>query len=166
MQSGDLVRKNYFPWLALARLDGLGFSLRDLARHSGLTVRQVRTALAHPAFCEFRDAKLQMRVSAMDRIFADDTEKMAAGLRELVPLAIATLEESLSSTDESVRLRAAQEILDRDERFNKAAVQVVEHRIPQAEIERARELARQLKPHMMRETGEVIETQITCLGAS
>jgi len=48
MRNEDLARKNYFPWLTLARLEGIGLSLREMADQSGLTVRQVRTALPIP----------------------------------------------------------------------------------------------------------------------
>src|SRR5713101_7449264 len=96
MRNEDLARKHYLRWLVLARLEGLGLSLREMARQSGMTLRQVRTTLAYPAYREFRDAKLQLRVSAMDSIFAEDNEKMAARLRELVPTAINVLERGLA----------------------------------------------------------------------
>jgi hypothetical protein len=70
MRNEALARKNYLPWLTLARSEGLGLSLREMARAAGLTLRQVRTALANPAYQEFRDARLQMRVSTLDAAFA------------------------------------------------------------------------------------------------
>lgn len=124
---------------------------------------RIATTLRSPTYQEWRNARLKSAVSAIDAIISQDDRAMKEGLRELVPLAIATLEKSLSSDDESIRLRAAQEILDRDERFNKAAVQIIEHRIPQAELDRARELAKQLRPqtlHALSEHSEVIEAEI------
>jgi hypothetical protein len=141
----DQARKNYIHWLTLARLEGLGLSLREMARRSGLTLRRVRTALASPAYQEFRDAKLQLRVSAIDRIIAEENETMAARLRELVPTALNVIERALADPNVPVAVRAAVEVLDRDARFNRTATLNVEHRIPQAELDRARELARQLR---------------------
>ncbi len=161
MRNEDQARKNYLPWLALTRLEGLGLSLREMARQSGLTLRRVRTALASPAYQEFRDAKLQMRVSAMDRLFAEDNEQMAVRLRELVPAALNVLERGLADSNLNVAVRAAVEVLDRDQRFNRTATVSVEHRVPQAEIERARELARQLKAHTMQESDRAIEVEVS-----
>jgi hypothetical protein len=153
MRNKDLARKNYLRWLTLARLEGLGLSLREMARQGGMSLRQVRTALKNPAYQEFRDARLQSRVSALDRAFAEDNEQMKTALRELVPAAIHRMEAALNSKDESIALSAASEILDRDERFNKTQQVAVTHAlIPSAEIERARELARELRAKQTHET--------------
>jgi len=145
MRHEDLERKNYLRWLTLARLEGLGLSLREMARQSGLTLRQVRTALKNPAYREFRDAKLSMRVSAMDREFAEDNEQMVARLRELVPAAINVLERGLADPDLRIAVKAAEEVLDRDSRFNRTTTVNVPQLIPEVELERARQLARELR---------------------
>jgi hypothetical protein len=150
MRNDDLARKNYLRWLVLARLEGLGLSLREMARQSGMTLRQVRTALKSPAYQEFRDARLQMRVSAMDRLFAEDNEQMAARLRELVPAAMNVLERGLADPNLNVAVRAAVEVLDRDQRFNRTIAINVHPLIPKAEIDRARELARELRAEQLR----------------
>ncbi len=112
-----------------------------------MTLRQVRTALKGPVYQEFRDARLQMRVSTMDKQFAEDNEHMAARLRELVPAAINVLERGLADPDLRIAVKAAVDVLDRDSRFNRTATINVEQRIPEVELERARELARELRKH-------------------
>jgi len=151
MLTHDLARKYYSPWMTLARLEGLGLSLREMARLSGLTVRQVRTAVANPAYQEFRDAKQAMRVSAMDRRFAEDNEAMAARLREMVPAALNVLERALCNPNLTVAVGAAREVLDRDARFSRSANLNVEYKISEAEIERAREIARSMRLAQERE---------------
>jgi hypothetical protein len=147
VRNEDQARKNYLPWLTLARLEGTGLSLREMAKQSGLTLRQVRTALANPAYQEFRDARLQMRVSALDAAFAEDTVGMLHRLRQLVPAALNVVERCLADPNLSVALRAAAEVLDRDERFNKSSQTAVTHTfvIPEHDLERARAIARELK---------------------
>jgi hypothetical protein len=73
---------------------------------------------------------------------------MRAQLRELVPAAIRYIERALRSEDESIGFRAAVEVLDRDERFNKSSQTGVTHTfvIPEHDLERARAIARELKP--------------------
>ena len=150
MRKLDQARKNYLPWLTLARLEGSGLSLREMAMQSGLTLRQVRTALANPAYQEFRDARLQMRVSALDAAFAEDTVGMLNRLRELVPAAINVLERGLADPNPSVALRAAAEVLERDQLFSKAQQNQHTHTyvIPPAELERAKQIARELRAYL------------------
>lgn len=161
--SFSTVQRNRLRWLVIARLQTIGISEDEMSSCTGMSRSRIATTLRSPTYQEWRNARLKSAVSAIDAIISQDDRAMKEGLRELVPLAIATLEKSLSSDDESIRLRAAQEILDRDERFNKAAVQIIEHRIPQSELDRARELAKQLRPqtlHALSDHSEVIEAEI------
>ena len=126
------------------RLDGLGFPVEQIAKLSGYTYNQVRRTLESPYYQECRKAKLEGRVSAFDRELSKCSEEMKARLRELVPIAISSLENALRSEHAAVRLRAAIEILDRDERFNKTEQVAAAHIIPEEQVARARKLAREL----------------------
>ena len=162
MRNEDLARKNYLHWLTLARLEGLGLSLREMARQAGTTLRQVRTALKSPVYQEFRDARLQMRVSAMDRLFAEDNEKMATRLRELVPAAINVLERGLADPNLAIAVKAAVEVLDRDVRFNKTQTLAITHQIiPAVELEKARSIARELRRYTIDVSPEVSGPVVT-----
>jgi len=140
-----IERKNQLRWQRIVRLDGLGLPVEQIAKLSGYTYNQVRRTLESPYYQECRKAKLEGRVSAFDRELSECSEEMKARLRELVPIAISSLENALCSEHEAVRLRAAIEILDRDERFNKTEQVAVAHIIPSEQLERARKLARELK---------------------
>jgi hypothetical protein len=141
-----IERRNQLRWQKIVRLDGL--PIEQIAKQLGYTYDQVRRTLESPYYQEWRKAKLEGGVSAFDHILAEDAEEMKLSLRELVPAAIRKLECALRSTDESIALRAAEAILDRDERFNKTAQMAVAHTfiIPEHDLERARAIARELKP--------------------
>jgi len=62
-----------------------------------------------------------MRVSILDRHFAENTEARAERLRELVPTAPNILERGLVDPNFNVAVRAAVEALNRDQRFNRTA---------------------------------------------
>jgi hypothetical protein len=89
---------------------------------------------------------------------------MKTALRELVPAAIHTLASSLKDKDSGIRLRAAAEILDRDERFNKASTVLNQaFIIPEVDLERARAIARELRPALPSQgqtTVQTTETQV------
>jgi hypothetical protein len=101
-----------------------------------------------PAYQEWRNARLSNGISAIDHIISGDAQEMKTALRELVPAAIQTLAFSLKDKDSGIRLRAAAEILDRDERFNKTTQSTLIHSfsIPEVDLERARAIARELRP--------------------
>ena len=95
---------------------------------------------------------------------------MAVRLRELVPAAINVLERGLADPNLNVAVRAAVEVLDRDARFSRTATLNVEHRIPDSEIQKARELALEMcslqrinvqEQNSLKKEGTVIE--IKCL---
>jgi hypothetical protein len=168
MRNEALARKNYLPWLTLKRSEGLGLSLREMARAAGLTLRQVRTALANPAYQEFRDARLQMRVSALDAAFAEDNERMRHRLRQLVPAALNVVERCLADPNLSVALRAAAEVLDHDERFNKAQNIGVTHQfvIPEAEKQRALAIVKELRMHQSSGETKVLDVEASPLAVT
>lgn len=113
---------------------------------TGFSVAHVRLTLESPAYQEWVNSRLRNAVSVIDATLSADAESMRLGLRELVPLAIHRLEKALESTEESIALRAAAEILDRDARFTKAQNIAITHQlIPAKELERARDLARELR---------------------
>lgn len=115
---------------------------------TGFSVAHVRLTLESPAYQEWVNSRLRNAVSVIDATLSADAESMRLGLRELVPLAIHRLEKALESTEESIALRAAAEILDRDARFTKAQNIAITHQlIPAKELERARDLARELRKH-------------------
>jgi|SRR5215469_1493402 len=120
-----LERKNQLRWQKIVRLESL--PVEQIAKLSGYTYNQVRRTLESAYYQEWRKAKLEGRVSAFDRELSECSEEMKARLRELVPIAIRTLENALRSENEAVSLRAAIEILDRDGRFNKTEQVVVAH---------------------------------------
>ena len=130
-----------------------------MARAAGLTLRQVRTALANPAYQEFRDARLQMRVSTLDAAFAEDNERMRHRLRQLVPAALNVIERSLADPNRSVALRAASEVLGHDERFNKAQNIGVTHQftLTQEDKDRALAILQELKDSQPRSENTVLE---------
>jgi|SRR6516225_1270489 hypothetical protein len=165
MRNEALARKNYLPWLTLARSEGLGLSLREMARAAGLTLRQVRTALANPAYQEFRDARLQMRVSALDAAFAEDNEAMRHRLRQLVPAALNAIERCLADPNRSVALRAAIEVLDHDERFNKAQNIGVTHQftLTQEDKDRALAILEELKAAQPKDETKILDVEASPL---
>jgi phage portal protein BeeE len=132
-------------WLVVARLEQACLSASQIAAVTGKNPRTIQRTLDQAAYQEWRDARVSKGVSAIDYLLAQDAQEMKANLRELIPAAIYHLESALKSTDENVALRAAIEILDRDERFNKTQQVAVMHLIPQAELDRARILARELR---------------------
>src|ERR1700679_3006762 len=154
-------------WLVIARLELAGLSSTDIAKCTGYSQRRIKTSLLDPAYQEWRNARLTNAVSAIDHIISNDDKEMKLSLRDLVPAAIRTLELGMNSKDESIRLRAATEILDRDQRFNKqqniAAAHI--HTFSEGDLERARTLAKQLKSkdddsisHTTLELPQVVET--------
>lgn len=54
-------------------------------------------------------------------LYAKDAEKLRIALSSMVPKAVEVLYSNLNSDDENVRLRAAQEVLDRDGRMPKVS---------------------------------------------
>ena len=163
-----IERKNQLRWQRIVRLDGLGLPVQQIAKRLGYTYDQVRRTLESPYYQEWRKARLEGRVSAFDRELSEDTEEMRAELRELVPPAIRCIERALRSENESIALRAAVEVLDRDERFNKHATSTVQHQfvIPQHEKDRALAIIKELKVH--REIGEtkVLEVEASPLAVT
>jgi hypothetical protein len=140
-----IERKNLPRWQRIVRLDSL--PIEEIAKQLGYTYNQVRRTLESPYYQEWRKAKLEGRVSAFDRELSEDAEEMRTELRELVPTAINVLERCLADPNLSVALRAAAEVLDRDERFNKSSQTVNQaFIIPERDLERARAIARELKP--------------------
>jgi hypothetical protein len=134
-------------WLVVARLESAALNPSQIAKCTGFSDKTVSRTLANPQYQEWRDARHQNAISAIDHLISQDAQEMRTSLRELVPAAIRALENGLSSDDETIRLRSAVEILDRDERFSKTAqVNVTHQLIPAADLERAREIARELKP--------------------
>src|SRR5215472_9081916 len=142
-----IERKNQLRWQRIVRLDGLGLPVQQIAKRLGYTYDQVRRTLESPYYQEWRKARLEGRVSAFDRELSEDTEEMRAELRALVPPAIRCIERALCSENESIGLRAAVEVLDRDARFNKAQNIGVTHQftISQAEKDRALAIIKELK---------------------
>jgi hypothetical protein len=134
-------------WLVIARLESAGLSGPDIAKCTGYSERRIKTSLLDPAYQEWRNARLSNAVSAIDHIISNDDKEMKLSLRELVPAAIKALENALHSNKEEIQLRAASEILDRDQRFNKQQNIAVAHihTFSQGDLDRARELAKQLK---------------------
>jgi hypothetical protein len=134
-------------WAVIARLETAGFSDLEISRCTGFSEPRVTRTLQEPAYQEWRKARLNNAISAIDQLISNDDKEMKLSLRELVPAAIRTLENSLNSDKEEIRLRAAQEILDRDQRFNKQQNIAVAHihTFSQGDLDRARELAKQLK---------------------
>lgn len=140
-----IERKNLRRWHKIGRLDALPF--KEIAKLTGYTENQVRRTVESPYYQEWKTTKLRPGVSIFDRELSEDTEEMRAELRELVPVAIKRLEAALHSENDSIALRAAVEVLDRDERFNKGQSIAVTHKheISAADLNRAREIARQLR---------------------
>jgi hypothetical protein len=132
-------------WLVVCRLETAAIPADRIAQITGYHTRTIERTLENPSYQEWRDARLSNRVSAIDYLLADDAKEMKTALRELIPAAIHRLSLCLQSSDESIALRAATEILDRDERFSKTQQVAIMHLIPQAELDRARILARELR---------------------
>ena len=139
------LHRQRLRWLVIARLQNTGMGEESISACTGYSVKHVRMTLESPVYQEWVNSRLRNAVSAIDATISQDTEAMRTGLRELVPLAIRTLESALNAKDEGLRVRAAVEVLDRDERFSKQQQNVTVHLIPQAELDKARKLARELK---------------------
>lgn len=151
-----IERKNQLRWQRIVRLETAGLPTEQIAKLSGYTYDQVRRTLESRHYQEWRNARLSNRVSAIDEALSADTEQMRTALRELVPVAIRTLEKALDSPDALTRLRAATEILDRDNRFTKSQNIAVKHElVPAKELESARKLARELRKHTIDVSPEV-----------
>ena len=134
-------------WLVIARLETAGLSAPDIAKCTGYSPRRIKTTLVDPSYQEWRKARTDNAISAIDHIISNDDKEMKLSLRELVPAAIRTLELAMNSDKEEIRLRAATEILDRDQRFNKQQNIAVAHihTFSEGDLERARTLAKQLR---------------------
>src|ERR1700722_13772277 len=144
-RAGAFTRQR-MRWLVLARLEQACLTADQIAKVTGKNPRTIARTLDHPAYQEWRNARVNKGISAIDAILSQDAQEMKTALRELIPAAIHRLETALQSKDESIALRAATEILDRDERFQKTQNLAVTHSlIPSAEIDRARALARELR---------------------
>jgi len=134
-------------WLVVARLESAGLETYQIAQCTSFPYRKVVKILDDPAYQEWRNARIRNGISAIDAVISQDAQEMKLSLRELVPAAIRALERALESPKEEIQLRAATEILDRDERFNKHAQLTVTHQlIPAGDLERARAIARELRP--------------------
>ena len=134
-------------WLVLARLELAGLDASKMAQVTGYSHRTIGRTLELPVYQEWRDARMANGISAIDHIISGDAKEMKLALRELVPAAIQRLASALQSDDESIAIRAAESILDRDERFNKAAAQTITHTftIPESEKQRAFAILKELK---------------------
>ena len=134
-------------WLVIARLETAGLNDTDISNCTGYSRPRVKKTLEDPAYLEWRNARLTNAVSAIDHIISNDDKEMKLSLRELVPAAIKALENALHSNKEEIQLRAAAEILDRDQRFNKQQNIAVAHihTFSEGDLDRARQLAKQLK---------------------
>ncbi len=132
-------------WLVVARLETAAIPADRIAQITGYHVRTITRTLENPTYQEWRNARISNGVSAIDHLLADDAREMKSALKELIPAAIHRLSICLQSKDESIALRAAVEILDRDERFQKAQIIAHTHElVPQAQLDLARKLAREL----------------------
>jgi hypothetical protein len=122
----------------------------DIAKLTKRSIRKIDRTLQDPFYKEWREARVQQRSSILDRQISKDTIEMQSQIQELIPLAIRTYEYALTHASENIpaAIKAADSILDRDVRFSKQSTSVVEHRIPQAELDRARDLAKQLKQQL------------------
>lgn len=141
-------QKNLHLWHKIVRLELAGLDAPAIARLCKRSRRKIDRTLSDPWYQEWRQARVEQRTSILDRSLAKDTQVIQDGLAELIPLAIRTYEYALSHVGENIAagVKAADAVLDRDTRFSKQSTSVVEHRIQQSEIDRARELARQLRP--------------------
>lgn len=142
------VQKNQELWYRVYRLERSGLTTRQIAKLVKRSNIKIERTVNHPLYQEFKAARDSRRVALLDKALTEDDIAMQKRLQELVPLAIQTYEYALEQAPENIRaaLVAADSVLDRDTRFSKQSTSVVEHRIQQSEIDRARELARQLRP--------------------
>jgi hypothetical protein len=143
-------QKNLILWHKVVRLELAGLDMPQIARLTKRSIIKIQRTLEDPYYKEWRQARLDQRSSILDRQLSTDSAEMQTQLRELIPLAIRTYEYALTHASENIpaAIKAADSILDRDVRFSKQSTSVVEHRIPQAELDKARELAKQLKAQL------------------
>jgi len=144
-----MLKATRLRWLVIARLESAGLGCAKIAECTMFHPMTVQRVLDSAAYQEWRNARFSNGISAIDHIISGDAKEMKLALRELVPAAIHALGNALADKDPSIRMRAAAEILDRDERFNKQAVQVIQHTyaIPEAEKQRALAIIKELKVH-------------------
>lgn len=149
-------------YLVVARLESAGLADNQIAACTGYSPKTITKLLADPVYREWRNARLSNGISQIDAIISDDDKEMKIALRELVPSAIRTLELGMNSDKEELRIKAATEILDRDQRFNKQQNIAVAHfhTFSQGDLDRARELAKQLKGKDTESPSEHIPLQL------
>jgi len=161
-----VVERNQNLWYKLLRLEQAGLTIRQIAKMARIPFHKAQRALASPYYQQWKEDKANKRVSAFDREFAKQSSAMLDELSSLVPLAIQTYEEAMRAGLTNPALLniarlAADSVLDRDSRFNKS--QQVSHSllIPQAELDKARKLARELRePINITPTQKVLDSKL------
>lgn len=158
-----IAQQNQLFWHRLIRCEQSGYPIEQIARILGVSRKKVARHLKYPAYIEFRESRYNKRISAFDRELAKDTEKQVESLRELIPLTIQMYEHAMRQGMQDNRylaagVKAADSVNDRIGIFARQSTQIHELKVPQADLERAREIAKSLKAKTLQPI-DVIDVQ-------
>jgi hypothetical protein len=115
----------------LASLNSLNLTLQDIGRVLGCSARYVQTLRNHPAYIMLR---MEMTTGISAR--AEDSAKNFVALRkqamvDMLPAALRTIAEAISSpsTPIAVRVKVAQDVIDREGSFPKVSRSEIRARV-------------------------------------
>ena len=151
----------YRVWIATQNLDQPDDN--SIAVASGLTPKMVRSIRWNKKYKIQAECWTKKRVSLWDEKFGNYVS-ITREIDRLIPLAFMVVEQHLGHKDPGIAMAAAREVLDRSGKFDKKQTINVEHHIPQAEIERAKQLVRSFK--MLPEELPVLEGQVVSVESS
>jgi hypothetical protein len=157
-----IAQQNQIFWHRLIRLEQNGLGIEQMSKILGCSRQKIERHLKYPAYIEFRESRYHKRISAFDRELAKDTERQVESLRELIPLTIQMYEHAMRQGMQDNRylmagVKAADSVNDRIGIFARQSTQIHEFKVPQADLDRARNIAKQLKAKAI----DVIEVQAT-----
>jgi hypothetical protein len=138
----ERYRKWYMVWIATQNLDDP--TDEQIAMSAGLTAKKVQAIRWNKKYKIQAECWTKKRVSLWDERFGNYVT-ITRSIERLIPLAFMVVEQHLGHKDPSVAMAAAREVLDRSGQYDKKSTLKVEHSIPLAEIERAKQLVQGFK---------------------
>lgn len=120
------VFKTRLRMIRAAKLEALGVSDAVIADHIGLTPAGFATMKQSVEYNRLKMEAATAQLSQDSEVIAEATEDLRHHIRTMVPTALSRIAEIVEQrVDNSLALKAANDILDRDGRFIKASRQVV-----------------------------------------
>lgn len=121
--------KRYLRTEKIARLELGGFSDADIAFSQGITIVRVGQIKRTPQYLAIRTSVASGVVADADKNLMEDLDNNHAILREMVPEALLALRDAiLDKNNPALRLRAAQDLLDREGTVAKVSKTEVKHK--------------------------------------